>query len=116
MLRRLPTRKCPVRFLYFVAFLSALLSARRSTLGSGATAKQKEDASTKGSAPGATAPAQMLSSKSLPEIRGLNILAAARVEVNNPRLRDRSSLLPDALATRAAVDVSATAAPMRFIM
>ena len=48
---------------------------------------------------------------------GYMILAATLVDVNNARLRLRSSLpLPSDSATRVAVELSATATPARFIM
>ena len=75
---------------------------------------QKPAATTNGSAPGATF-ALHPNSNNLLESNGEKILAAARVDVNKPRLRERFALL-DVLATRAAVDVSAMAAPARFIM
>mmetsp|Transcript_27745 Transcript_27745/g.46045 ORF Transcript_27745/g.46045 Transcript_27745/m.46045 type:complete len:91 (+) Transcript_27745:94-366(+) len=90
-------------------------------MGNGAAAKQKQAAVTNGRAPQGTYTPPMndlrqLSSNNLLEIRGVKILAAARVDVSSARFRDRSSLPMDDDATKAAVDVSATAAPARLIM
>ena len=96
------------------SFLCWRLCALLRMLGNGATAMQRQPAAMNGKAPGATELC-MLSSNNLPESRGEKILAAARVLVSRARLRDRSSLLAEELATNAAVDVSAIAAPALFI-
>ena len=83
-------------------------------LGNGATAMQRQPAVTNGRAPGATELC-MLSSNSLPETSGEKILAAARVLVKKAKLRERSSRFVEELATKAAVDVSAIAAPALLI-
>ena len=83
-------------------------------LGNGATAMQRQPAATNGKAPGATELC-MLSSNNFPETKGENMRAAARVLVSKARLRDRSSRFAEELATNAAVDVSAIAAPALFI-
>ena len=82
-------------------------------LGNGATAKQRPPAITKGREPGATELC-IESSNNFPESSGETILAAALVLVSRARLRDRSSRFAEELATRAAVDVSAMAAPALF--
>ena len=74
----------------------------------------RHPAVTNGSAPGAAELLQ-LSANILLERIGDAILAAARVDVSKARLRDRASLPADERATRAAVAVSATAAPHRFV-
>ena len=105
--------------LHCYTYLSFGRCARFSALfnmpGSGATAKHKLGAIRYGSAPGAAVLLQ-LSWYNCPETRGLNIRAADRVDVRRPRLRERSSLALKDAATRAAVDVSAIAAPARFSM
>ena len=88
-------------------------------MGSGATASPQHAAVTKGSAPGASTakePDEQLSANILLERIGDAILAAARVDVRRARFRERASLPSEDRATRAAVAVSAMAAPMRFVM
>ena len=100
---------------YVAWTVSIFRSALSRNIGSGATAMAKHAAVTNGRAPGAIDPLQ-LSSNILLERSGVKILAAALVDVRRARLRERSSLPSDERATRAAVAVSATAAPARFIM
>ena len=91
-------------------------------IGNGATANAKQAAVTNGRAPEAiiepppTPPPLQLNSNNLLDKIGVTILAAALVEVNKAKFLDRASLFTEELATNAAVEVSATAAPARFIM
>lgn len=117
-----------VSFSFLSLLLLALLSARQRTKGNGATARQKHAAVANGSAPLGIPPTNndneelvlllllQLNSNILLDRSGVNILAAARVDVNKARFFERLSLSVDELATNAAVDVSAIAAPIRFII
>ena len=84
-------------------------------MGSGVTAIAKHAAVTNGSAPGTTDLRQLIANILL-ERSGDAMRAAARVEVSRAKLRERASLPADNWATKAAVAVSATAAPTRLVI